>query len=249
MFGNFLKGLATVGGTILGGPAVGALAGGVAGLIGGNREAGAYERAGATAVNRANQGFNYLNRSAIGTQYLPAGGAATSAQRDLLGLGDDPAAAQAAFEAWKASTGYQGQLEAGSQAITGNRAAAGLLGSGSTAKALRRYGQQLGMESFGNYFNQLGTLADRGLSAGGMIGNAATQGGVVGAQAGMNAAGAAAGARARGYDEFVGGLGEAYEHWRNREPTAHPSESRMWSVRPRLARGGGPTNYLSMAVR
>jgi hypothetical protein len=251
MFGNWLKGIATGVGTFLGGPAGGMIAGGLAGMIGGNRQAGAYDRAGANAANRANQGFNWLNRSVIGKNYLPAGGAATDQMRDLLGLGDDPAAAQAAFEEWQNSTGFQNRLEQGSNAITGNRAARGALGSGATLKALQSRGQEQGTESFGNYFAQLMGLSNMGLEAGNMIGNAATQGGVAGAQAGLQASGAAADARARGFDELVGGLGGAYETWRTgREgatATAAPaaSERRMWSIRPELARTPAqPLNFI-----
>lgn len=244
-FGNFLKGIATGVGTFLGGPAGGMIAGGLAGMIGGNRQAGAYDRAGAAAAARANQGYNYLRGSPVGTSYLPAGGAATDQMSDLLGLGDDPAAAQAAFEEWQRSTGFQNRLEQGSRAITGNRAARGALGSGATLKALQERGQQLGTESFGNYFAQLSDLANRGLTAGGMIGQAATSGGIAGAGVGMQGAAGAADARARGFDELIGGLGGAYEHWQTGRNGGAPMDPAVLAGRlPGMTIPRQPFNYI-----
>jgi len=159
-------------------------------------------------------GFNYLSGSPIGQQYLPAGGAAIGQQQALLGLGGDPNAAAQAFQNYQNSTGFAGQMQAGQNAITGSAAARGLLGSGSTLRALQAQGQQLGAQSFNNYLGQLGGVAGMGLQAGGMVGQAAQAG--AGQAAGMQYGGAmgAADTRAAGWDQLLGGLGGAVEAWR-----------------------------------
>ena len=50
--------------------------------------------------------------------------------------------------------GYQFRLSQGTQAITGNAAARGLLQSGATAQALTRYGQDLASQEYGNVYNR-----------------------------------------------------------------------------------------------
>lgn len=212
-FGDLIKIAAPIAGGVFFGPAGAAIGAGIAGKIGADDQARAAQRAGAAAGQTSMGAFNYLTGSPIGTQYLPAGGNAAQMQAALLGAGGDPAAAQAAYENYLNSIGYQGQLEAGSRAITSNRAAAGLLGSGSTGRALTRYGQQLGRESFGNYLAQLGGVAGMGLQAGGLLGQTAA--GAYGDAARYQYGGdmGAADARAGGWDQLLGGLGSAYDIW------------------------------------
>lgn len=212
-FGNFLKSIAPLAATAIGGPVAGALVGGGIGFLNSRSQARGQEAAGQQAAGTANQGYNYLSGSPVGQQYLPAGGAAIQQQQALLGLGGDPAAAQEAFQNYQQSTGFQGQLEAGQQGITGSAAARGLLGSGSTAKALQAHGQQLGAQSFQNYLGQLGGVAGMGLQAGGMVGQAATSGGLAGAGYQYGAGMGAADTRARGWDQLAGGIGGAIDAW------------------------------------
>jgi hypothetical protein len=213
MLGNFLKKALPIAAGIFGSPALGAAVSGAMGMIGSNRTAKGMQNAAAGAGQTALGGFNYLQGSPIGQQYLPAGGAAIGMQQNLLGLGDDPAAAEEAFRRYQESTGFQGQLRAGQQAIGSSAAARGLIGSGSTAKALQAHGQQLGAQSFNNYLGQLGGVAGMGLQAGGMVGQAATQG--YGQAAGMQygAGMGAAQERGRGWDQMMGGLGGAWDAW------------------------------------
>ena len=100
------------------------------------------------------------------------GGDASDMIAALLGVGGDSAAADGAFENYLDSTGYNFALDQGSRAITGNNAAKGLLKSGSTLKGLTTFGQNLGKQYFDNYLGQLGSVAGRGLQAGGLIGSA-----------------------------------------------------------------------------
>lgn len=222
-FMNFLAKAAPVVGTALGGPlggVIGGLVGGGLGAIGANNQAKAQQQAAQQAGQTAMGGFNYLAGSPVGQQYLPAGGAAISQQQALLGLGGDPAAAAQGFQNYQNSTGFQGQLQAGQQALTGSAAARGLLGSGSTLRALQAQGQQLGAQSFNNYLGQLGGVAGMGLQAGGMLGQAAGAG--AGQAAGMQYGGgmAAADTRAGGWDQLMGGIGSAFDAWQSKRPAA-----------------------------
>ena len=90
---------------------------------------------------------------------------------NLLGLGD-PSAGAAAFDAYKKSAGYQNALTAGTDAIVGNRAAGGLLQSGSALKGISRFGSDLASQYYDKYLNNLLGLSQQGLQAGGLISNA-----------------------------------------------------------------------------
>lgn len=82
-----------------------------------------------------------------------------------------------AFGNYLNSTGTQFQLQEGTQALNSAGAARGTLNSGSTSKALIKFGQNLGSTSFDNYLKQLGGLSASGLSAGATIGGVANSGG------------------------------------------------------------------------
>jgi hypothetical protein len=89
-----------------------------------------------------------------------------------LGLGGDAKAQQAAFDTWKNSTGFDFQLQTGADAVASNKATQGLLRSGSAAKSLTKFGQDLGSTYFGNYLNALSGQQQVGLTAtGAMAGN------------------------------------------------------------------------------
>jgi hypothetical protein len=66
-----------------------------------------------------------------------------------------PGAAQAGFDAFRNSTGYNFRLNEGQRAITNNQAVRGMLNSGATLKGLTRFGQGVASEEFGNYLNTL----------------------------------------------------------------------------------------------
>lgn len=99
----------------------------------------------------------------------------------------------AGFQNYLNSTGYNFRLGEGIRGITANNAQRGLLNSGATLKASQRYGQNLASGEFNNYLGQVGTVADRGLQAGGVIGNAAQGAGLAGAGYTANAGQAQAG--------------------------------------------------------
>jgi len=95
---------------------------------------------------------------------------ASNTLASLLG-GQGTAAQNQAFQNWQGSTGYQFGLNQGSQAITQNNAASGLLDSGATAKALNTYGQQYANTQYQNYLNPLQNLVNSGNQAGSIIGS------------------------------------------------------------------------------
>lgn len=152
------------------------------------------------------EGYNYLKNSPIAQQYLQQGAqgnnvlltgyAQPGAQANqgianLLGIGGDPAAQQAAFKNYQDSTGYNFRLGEGMRAITGNQAASGLLNSGATLKRLNRFGQDIAAAEFQNYLGQLSGLSQSGLGAAGQL----SQGGQNVLQS-IGAAGTAGGANA-----------------------------------------------------
>lgn len=92
--------------------------------------------------------------------YAQQGGDAISA---LLG-GDS-----SGFNNYKNATGFNDALTSGSQGITGNAAANGLLRSGSTGKALASFGAGLNNQFSQNYLSNMLNLANLGTTAGGLL--------------------------------------------------------------------------------
>lgn len=135
-------------------------------LFGGSKSKG-------QSSNRAFEAINNAFGPALG--YTTQGGNALAALLGLTG-GGNQAAAQANF---RNTPGYQFQLQEGTNAITGNAASKGLLNSGSTARALQKYGQGLADSSYQNYINNLMGLSGLGTQAGQVLssaGNTSTQG-------------------------------------------------------------------------
>ena len=110
----------------------------------------------------------------INAAYSPTvatGNRSTNFIADLLGVngsanGDD------AFAAYKEKAGYAPALEAMQRGVVGGAAAKGLLNSGSTQKALVKYGSELDQQTFGNFLQQLAGLSGIGLQGGQLISNA-----------------------------------------------------------------------------
>jgi hypothetical protein len=76
------------------------------------------------------------------------------------------------YSAYLQRAGYAPAMRQLSQQVTGQGAAAGLLNSGATAKALQSRGTELNQQFFNNYLQQLGNLSGLGLQAGGLVANA-----------------------------------------------------------------------------
>jgi hypothetical protein len=138
-------------------------AGTVAGaaISGGAADNAAHTAANTAAENNALQSQIYGSNKALAQPYVDAGDHAETALNGFLGLGGDPAATQKAFNDYLGSTGYQFNLNQGLGAVNQSKAAAGLLGSGSTLKALDAYGtglaDQYGQQYVGNLQNEVST--------------------------------------------------------------------------------------------
>lgn len=194
-------------------------------LGGGSSKSGANKAAGLDLT-----GFNYLTKDGGAPTINAAQSAGMTAQQgatdtqniqaELLGTKPVTDSTKNAFNNYLGSTGYQFQLDQGSRAITGSAAAKGMLNSGATAKALTRYGQDLGSSYFNNYLGQLGNLnsqqfntAGQGINATVSTGSAGTQGGMAagdnimkGADAMGNAIGTAGGIAAGAISNNAGSI-------------------------------------------
>lgn len=92
-----------------------------------------------------------------------------------IGQGADQIAqaggAQAGYQNYLQNAGYAPAMRQLSQGVTGQGAAAGLLNSGTTAKALQSRGADLNNQYFQNYLQNLQQQQGTGLQAGGLVAN------------------------------------------------------------------------------
>ncbi len=147
-----------------------AIIGAVAGVAGAAISAGAANHASnvaanAAAQNNALQSQIYTSNKGLEQPYIDAGNTASTALQGFLGLGGDPAATQKAFDNYLNSTGYQFTRQQGLDAATQSKAAAGMLGSGATLKALDAYGTGLASQYGQQYVDNLGSVANRGANS------------------------------------------------------------------------------------
>lgn len=113
-----------------------------------------------------------VNQQLVTDIYKPqaqAGVGATNFLSSLLTGQGDTAAANAGFDNYKSMAGYEPALRDLQQGIVGGGAAAGLLRSGSTAKALTKYGAELDQGFYNNYLSQLSGLAGIGNQGGQLL--------------------------------------------------------------------------------
>jgi hypothetical protein len=113
-----------------------------------------------------------VNQQLVTDIYKPqaqAGVGATNFLSSLLTGTGDTAAANAGYQNYLDMAGYEPAMRELSQGITGNAAARGLLRSGSTAKALTKYGTELNQQFYNNYLQNLGSLAGIGNQAGDLL--------------------------------------------------------------------------------
>lgn len=121
--------------------------------------------ANAATQNNALQADIYAQNKGVLTPYVDRGNDAAERIAALLGLGGDEASAQEGLNGYLESTGYQFVRDQGRDAITSSRATSGMLNSGSTLKALERYGQGVGTNFFTQYLNQLFGVQGTGVGA------------------------------------------------------------------------------------
>jgi len=162
------------------GMAAAAAAGGVAqGLI----AKGGADAAGRTAREAAQNAENirYQNQ-AVFSPWNQSGQGAQNQISQLLGLGhyvDDGQGhgglrleggnwqqdQQNAFARFQTDPGYQFRFNEGQRALDRSAAAKGTLFSGATNKASQAFGQGLGSQEYGNWFNRLAGVGQQGLTA------------------------------------------------------------------------------------
>lgn len=179
----------------------------VGSLFGGKKRRREEEAARQQALQQSRLGFDFLRNSELNQSLISGAQTASDTRNALLGLGGDEEAANQAFDNYLNSTGFDFALRTGQNAITGNRAARGLLNSGRTATALTEFGQNLGRQSFDNFLSQLNVPVQTGLQANTAIGSAGSSAGGVGAQVVNSSAGRSDAMRR---DQFAGigqGLG------------------------------------------
>lgn len=118
----------------------------------------------ASARNDALQQATFESDKALLQPSIDRGNAAADELQGFLGLGGDPAKAQAALNDYLGSTGYAFARQQGLDAVSQREAGSGLYDSGAAEKALDAYGTGLAQSYGQQYVGDLGAVADRGQS-------------------------------------------------------------------------------------
>jgi len=123
------------------------------------------------------------NKDLINSTYSGSMSSGTGAQNFLAQLlGVTPGAvgqganaagggAEQGYNNYLQMAGYAPAMRQLAQGVTGQGAAAGILNSGSTARALQTRGTELNQSFFNNYLQQLAGLSGLGLQAGNLVAN------------------------------------------------------------------------------
>jgi hypothetical protein len=160
------------------GPAIGAIGSIAGGIIGGN----AQEEAAKQEIAAEQQALHF-QEGVYGTAqgnlnpYIKSGTNALYSLDSLYGLPGQAGqpntgnGAQQAFANFTQTPAYTFGLGQGELAANRSLAAQGLNGSGAAAKALTQYGQGYASQNFGNYVNQLQSLAGMGQSSASSLGS------------------------------------------------------------------------------
>lgn len=130
---------------------------------------GSKQQASSTSAS-GNHAYDYLSGA-----LSPTVGTGTSAFGQIgaaLGLGGDKASADAGYQNFLNSSGYQNIFNQAMKGVTGGAASKGSLTSGATLKALQSNGANLASTSFQNYLGNLQSLGNSGLQAASTIGGA-----------------------------------------------------------------------------
>ena len=149
----------------------------------------------AQGVGAAQGEIDYATGQAVGTldPYTQGGAGATNIQAALSGAMGPQAQAQA-FQNYQQSPGQEYALEQGRRNLLAGAAATGGVGGGNTQRELMRQGVGMAQQNYQQDFNNMGTVANRGMGAAGQqagmqvnagqnLANLALQGGVLPAQA------------------------------------------------------------------
>jgi hypothetical protein len=153
---------------------LGDLIGGIGGYFAGREQADAIRDGERQALQFQREGRQAFEGTPIVNTYMPGGAEAFRRRQALLGLGGDPEAAEEGFENYLNSSGFNFALDTGVGAITGSRAARGVLDSGRTGTQIMEFGSNLGRRAFDNYLGQLMQDSQIGFNAGQTYGNVLT---------------------------------------------------------------------------
>lgn len=134
------------------------------GLFGGGADKAAQIAADTASKNNAFAQGIYDSNKAIATPYTTNGTNASNAMSALLGLNGNDSQMQA-LQNFSNSDGYQWSLNNGLNAVNASAFAKGGGLSGATLKSLNNYAQNAAQTEEGNYYNQLGGVANQGLNA------------------------------------------------------------------------------------
>ena len=132
------------------------------GLLGASASRSAAQTQAEAARYAADQQYKiFQEQKALQEPFRTAGVTAQNQLLNLLGLSGNTSAAEYGKYAkpfgmsdFQADPGYAFRLSEGMKALEASRAKAGGLLSGSTGKALTRYGQEMGSQEYGNAFNR-----------------------------------------------------------------------------------------------
>lgn len=124
-------------------------------------------------MGAGNGATNYLSQL-LGTSPGNVAGAANSIGTAANGVAN-AGGAQEGYQNYLQNAGYAPAMRQLSQGVVGQGAAAGLLNSGTTAKALQSRGAELNQGYFNNYLQNLQQQQGAGLQAGGIIANTGQQ--------------------------------------------------------------------------
>lgn len=160
----------------------GGLRGGLAGIEAGVNQAG-------QTLSPYTQGGN----QAFGLQSALSGAMGPEAQRQ-------------AFANYNESPEVAYQREMGERAITRNAAATGGLGGGRVQQELQRHAIGLAQQDYGNSFNRLGSLAEKGYGAAGLLGGIQANAGGAAGQMAYGTGQSLAGGRTRAGEQIAGNL-------------------------------------------
>lgn len=128
----------------------------------------------AAADNNAFAQKTYDSNLALSQPSITRGNQAGDLIGGFLGLGGDAAKSKAAMDTYLNSTGYNFRYDEGVRAITGNRAASGILDSGGTLKDLTKFGQGTAASGATDWLNSLFRVSDTGTNAIGAVTGAGT---------------------------------------------------------------------------
>lgn len=99
-------------------------------------------------------------------QFYDTGGQANAMLANAMGL-NGAGGREAAMSSFYTDPGYQFRLGQGEQALNRNAASRGMLASGNNTADILKYSQGLASQEYGNWFNRLNAMTDRGMTAAG----------------------------------------------------------------------------------